>query len=97
MLIALLLTAMTTTAPTTQPTVLLHENFKNLDRWHLEGRTDGVSVAGGGMRLACAVSGKVGFRAIGSKAIFRIANLKVTALPSERKADAISDRSATRG
>jgi hypothetical protein len=28
--------------------------------------------------------GKIGFRAIGSKAVFRISNLKVTALPSEK-------------
>jgi hypothetical protein len=52
MLIALLIMA-TTTLPTTRSTVLLEENFANLDRWHLEGRTDGVSIKDGQMRLAC--------------------------------------------
>jgi hypothetical protein len=53
MLITLVIAAMTTTAPTTKSAVLLEENFKNLDRWHLEGRTEGVSIADGQMRLAC--------------------------------------------
>jgi hypothetical protein len=54
MLTTLLLIAMTTTtSPTTQSAVLLEENFKSLDRWHLEGRTDGVSIVDGRMRLAC--------------------------------------------
>ena len=52
MLIALLIMA-TTTSPSTQPTMLIEESFKNLDRWHLEGRTEGVSIANGHMRLAC--------------------------------------------
>src|SRR5258708_5464674 len=33
--------------------LLLEENFENLDRWHLEGLTDGASVAGGELRLDC--------------------------------------------
>ena len=53
MLTTLLLIAMTTTAPTSKPSVLLEENFRNLDRWHLEGRTEGVSLADGQLRLAC--------------------------------------------
>src|SRR5687768_17504876 len=52
MLIALLIMA-TTTLPTTKSAVLLEENFANLDRWPLEGRTEGVSIAGGQLRLAC--------------------------------------------
>jgi len=53
MLIAILLAAMTTTVPTTKSAGLLEEHFKNLDRWHLEGRTEGVSIANGQIRLAC--------------------------------------------
>ena len=56
MLNALLLIAMTmtTTAPTTKPTVLFEESFKNLDRWHLEGKTEGASIVDGGwLRLDC--------------------------------------------
>ena len=52
MLVALLIMA-TTTLPTTKSNVLLEENFANLDRWHLEGRTEGVSIKGGQLRLAC--------------------------------------------
>ena len=52
MLTTLLLIAMTTTMPT-QSKALFEEDFKNLDRWHLEGRTEGVSIAEGQLRLAC--------------------------------------------
>src|SRR5688500_14964799 len=54
MLITLLMTIIATTAPTTsQAKVLAEENFQNLDRWHLEGMTQGVSVSDGQLRLAC--------------------------------------------
>lgn len=56
MLIALLIATMAATTPTTAGTgkTLLEENFQNLDRWHLEGMTDGVSLPEKGqMRLAC--------------------------------------------
>jgi hypothetical protein len=33
--------------------MLLDEPFHNLDRWHLEGLTAGVSLQDGGLRLAC--------------------------------------------
>jgi hypothetical protein len=52
MLTTLLLIAMTTT-PTTTSAVLLEEDFKTLDRWHLEGRSEGVSINDGQLRLAC--------------------------------------------
>jgi hypothetical protein len=32
---------------------LLEENFASLDRWHLEGLTQGVSLRDGALRLAC--------------------------------------------
>ena len=55
MLIALCLTLMTTTAPTTSSNakLLLEENFQNLDRWHLEGLKEGASVKDGQLRLDC--------------------------------------------
>src|SRR3954471_15757335 len=58
MLTTLLLALMAATAPTTTTTtspanVLLEETFANLDRWHLEGMTQGVSIAKAEMRLAC--------------------------------------------
>jgi hypothetical protein len=48
-------TAPTTTTTTTAPggAVLFQEEFKNLDRWHLEGLKDGASVADGELRLDC--------------------------------------------
>jgi hypothetical protein len=57
MLIALLL-IMATTAPTTTTTtpskILFEEHFKNLDQWHLEGKTEGASIVDGGqLRLDC--------------------------------------------
>src|SRR5215212_5366529 len=52
MLLTLLI--MATTLPSTQPTVLLEENFASLDRWHLEGKTEGVSITKAGeLRLDC--------------------------------------------
>ena len=55
MLIPLLVTIMTTTAPTTSPNakVLLDEKFQNLDRWHLEGLKEGASIKDGELRLDC--------------------------------------------
>src|SRR5688500_10757192 len=51
MLIALLMAA---TVASTQPAVLLEENFENLDRWHLEGKKEGASIVKGGeLRLDC--------------------------------------------
>jgi len=49
-----------------QGQMLLKENFENLDRWHIEGHTNGVSLAGeGGLRLDCtgSVQGGVGVHA----------------------------------
>src|SRR5215207_8009685 len=50
-----MMTIMATTAPTTTSPakVLIEENFANLDRWHLEGMTQGVSISNSQMRLAC--------------------------------------------
>jgi hypothetical protein len=55
MLIPLLVTIMTTTAPTTSPNakVLLDEKVQNLDRWHLEGLKEGASIKDGELRLDC--------------------------------------------
>jgi hypothetical protein len=38
---------------TTPERTMFHENFQNLDRWHLEGLTAGVSLRDGALRLAC--------------------------------------------
>lgn len=44
-----------------QGQILLKENFENLDRWHLEGHTHGVSLAGDGwLRLDCTGSAQGG-------------------------------------
>lgn len=55
MLITLLITIMAATTPaTTSPAkTLLEENFRDLDRWHLEGLKGGVTLDKGEMRLAC--------------------------------------------
>jgi hypothetical protein len=57
MFLALLIaaaTAMTTTtAPSTQPSVLFEERFASLDRWQLEGKTEGASIKDGELRLDC--------------------------------------------
>jgi len=54
MLLTLLLIAATTAPAATHPSVLLDENFRNLDRWHVEGLKDGVTITKAGeMRLAC--------------------------------------------
>ena len=52
MYLALLLMAIMT-GPTTQPNLLLEERFQDLDRWHLEGKTDGASIVNGELRLDC--------------------------------------------
>jgi hypothetical protein len=62
MFLALLLASMATTLPTSQPTVLFEDNFANLDRWHLEGLTDGASVADHELRLDC--KSKMGFHGV---------------------------------
>ena len=50
-----LLFIMAAIAPTTAPSkALFEENFKNLERWHLEGKTEGASIVDGGwLRLDC--------------------------------------------
>jgi len=55
LLTTLLIALMATTAPTTAASkVLFEEDFKNLDRWHLEGKTEGASIVEGGqLRLDC--------------------------------------------
>jgi hypothetical protein len=46
-------TTMSTTSRAAQGQVLLDEKFENLDRWHLEGLTNGISVADGELHLDC--------------------------------------------
>jgi hypothetical protein len=65
--LALLILAMATTTatvPATQPQgkVLFAESFKNLDHWHLEGLTQGASIADGELRLDC--KSKMGFHGV---------------------------------
>jgi hypothetical protein len=55
--------------PATEEQVLLEERFQNLDRWHLEGLTEGVTIpAPGQVRLACDGSRQGG---VGAMAFFR--------------------------
>ncbi len=58
----LTLIIMATTLPATQPTMLFEEKFANLDRWHLEGKTDGASIAKGELRLDC--KSRMGFEGV---------------------------------
>ncbi len=53
MFLALVIAAMTTTLPTSQPAVLFDDRFVNLDRWQLEGKTEGASIKDGELRLDC--------------------------------------------
>jgi hypothetical protein len=67
MFLALLMTAMATTTPTTAPAkTLFEESFKNLVNWHLEGKVEGASIvqgeAGNELRLDC--KSKMGFHGV---------------------------------